>query len=165
MTIRTRERGESGNNAGARLRHLAIGLLFFLSSGPAGLTNVLCIGADGHISLEQAASPCCGDPAAAAPREKTAAAFRPLPFLAREDCGDCVDIPLATASTLATARHPAGAAAVLQLELGLELPGSGVAEFGAGSGWPPSGRMALAGLAPPPRRGASSHLWAVFLRC
>jgi hypothetical protein len=63
-------------------------LFGLLCALPSGLT--LCIHRDGHVRVESAAFPCCGDREAEAP----VPALPGAPEAAPSSCADCVDVPV-----------------------------------------------------------------------
>ena len=84
----------------------ALLLVCVLMAPVAAMDVVLCIGADGHVTLEAASNGRCSD--AAVP---TSAARRPQTTVTRasaDHCGPCLDVPLSTDATkeqLSSALH------------------------------------------------------------
>jgi hypothetical protein len=65
---------------------LALVVLVVVAWSVLGPNRVLCIGTDGHVAIEFAHSPCCGD--------EPASDHAPGAADAPRDCGTCVDLSL-----------------------------------------------------------------------
>lgn len=87
-----------------RLPISSVTLLAYLLTCRLAGASVLCIGAEGHISIEAFGASCCG-PEGAEAGERGQAQFTSGPSADGMDdahCGSCVDIPLGSARFVCT---------------------------------------------------------------
>jgi len=82
---------------------VAFSMASFLVVASLAKSSVLCLGADGHASIEAVGALCCSTERASANGDEAALRFAssPVALSFGTSCGSCVDIPLSTISIVA----------------------------------------------------------------